>query len=310
MKDKCNREIKHIRFSVTSKCNFNCIYCDQEGFIPKTSELTIEDITKLSKILAEVLSVTRIKFTGGEPLCREEIVEIIKKVSDLGLYKDISLTTNGYLLYEKAEELYNAGLNRINVSLGSLKPEVYEKIYGIDALDKVLEGLKKVKEVGFEIIKLNFVLLKGINETELDDMIEFCALNGFTLQLIELHEVSDTIGGNGDFFKKHHIDIKPFIEKFESQALKVLIRGNMQNRKIFIMPNSAVIETITPGHEFCMGCTKLRVGCDGNLFGCLYRSDLGKNIKEALRNHYSLEKYEQIVKQVVDSREPYYKNEK
>ena len=309
MKDKCNREIKHIRFSVTSKCNYNCIYCDQEGFIPKTSVLSVEEITKICKILAEILKVTRIKFTGGEPLCRPEIIEIIKNVSDLGIYKDISLTTNGYLLCEKSKDLFEAGLNRINVSLGSLNSKVYEKIYGVDTLGKVIRGLKRAKEVGFETIKLNFVLLKGINDNELDDMIEFCANNGFILQLIELHEASDNVKGNGDFYKEHHLDVKPLIEKFESQASEVIIRGNMQNRKVFTMPNSAIIETITPGHDFCMGCTKLRVGCDGNLFGCLYRSDLGKNIKEALRNHYSLEKYEEIVRQVVDAREPYYKQE-
>ncbi len=309
MKDKCNREIKHIRFSITSKCNFNCIYCDQEGFIPKTSELSVEEIIKLCRILAEILKVTRIKFTGGEPLCRDEVIEIIENVSKLGLYKDISLTTNGYLLYEKAQELFEAGLNRLNVSLGSLKPEVYKEIYGIDVLQKVLKGLEKAKQVGFDPIKLNFVLLKGINDNELDDIINFCAENGFVLQLIELHEASETVGNNGEFFKKHHLSVKPIIEKLESKALEILIRGNMQNRKVFIMPNSVVIETITPSHEFCMGCTKLRVGCDGNLFGCLYRSDLGKNIKEALRNHYSIEKYEQIVKQVVDSRELFYKDE-
>ena len=306
MKDKNNREIKHIRFSITSKCNFNCIYCDQEGFTPKTSELAVEEITKLCKILAEILKVTRIKFTGGEPLCREEIVQIIKNVADLNLYKDISLTTNGYYLFEMAEELFNAGLNRINVSLGSLKPEVYKRIYGLNCLDKVLKGLNKAKEIGFNPIKLNFVVLKGINDNELENMIEFCAKNGFILQLIELHKVSDTIGGNGEFYEKHHYDVKPLIEDFESKAVRTIIRGNMQNRKVFIMPNSAVIETISPSHDFCMGCTKLRVGCDGNLFGCLYRSDLGKNVKEVLQNHYSLSKYESIVKEVVDSREPYY----
>ena len=309
MKDKCNREIKHIRFSITSKCNYNCIYCDQEGFIPKTCELSVGEITKVCKILAEILNVSRIKFTGGEPLCRREIIEIIKNVYNLGIYKDISLTTNGYLLYEKAKDLINAGLNRINVSLGSLNPKIYAQIYGVNALDKVLKGLKRAREVGFDTIKLNFVLLKGLNDTELDDMIEFCAENGYILQLIELHEASDNVNGNGEFYKKHHIDVKSLIEKFESQANKVIIRGNMQNRKVFTLPNSAVIETITPGHDFCMGCTKLRVGCDGNLFGCLYRSDLGKNIKDALKNHYSLEKYEQIVRQVVDAREPYYKQE-
>ena len=305
MKDNYNRNIKHIRFSLTSKCQYSCLYCDSEGY-SKTHELTIEEITKLCKILAEILNVTRIKFTGGEPLCREEIVQIIKNVSDLQLYKDISMTTNGLLLLEKAEELYKAGLNRINVSLASLKPEVYKKIYGVDTLDQVLKGLQKAKEVGFNPIKLNFVLMKDINDNELDDFIDFCGKNSFILQLIELHKVSDAIGGNGDFYEQHHLDVKPIIEELEEKAEQTIVRGSMQNRKVFILSNSAVVETITPSHEFCMGCTKLRVGCDGNLFGCLYRSDLGRNIKEALRNHHSLAKYEQIVKQVVDSREPYY----
>lgn len=307
MKDKCNREIKHIRFSITSKCNYNCIYCDQEGFIPNTSELTVDEITKLCKILAEILNVTRIKLTGGEPLCREEIIQIIRNIANLHLYKDISLTTNGFQLYEKAEELFKAGLNRINVSLASLKPEVYSKVYGSDSLNTVLKGLQKAKEVGFNPIKLNFVIMKGINDDELETMYEFCGKNGFILQLIELHEVSEAVGVNGDFYRTHYYDIKPIVEELESRAEKIIIRGSMQNRKVFVLPNSTIIETITPSHEFCMGCTKLRVGCDGNLFGCLYRSELGRNIKEALRDHHSLSKYEQIVKQVVDSREPYYK---
>jgi cyclic pyranopterin phosphate synthase len=305
MKDNYNRKIKHIRFSITSKCQYSCVYCDSEGY-SRTHELTVEEITKLCKILAEILNVTRIKFTGGEPLCREEIVQIIQNVSDLQLYKDISMTTNGLLLSKMAEDLYKAGLKRINVSLASLQPEVYKKVYGSDTLEIVLKGLQKAKKVGFNPIKLNFVLMKGINDNELEDFINFCANNGFILQLIELHKVSDAVGGNGDFYEKHHLDVKPIIEELESRADKPIVRGSMQNRKVFSLPNSAVIETITPSHEFCMGCTKLRVGCDGNLFGCLYRSDLGKNIKEALRNHHSLSKYEHIVKQVIDSREPYY----
>ncbi len=305
MIDNYNRKIKHIRFSITSKCQYSCLYCDREGY-SRTNELSVEEITRLCKILAEILDVTRIKFTGGEPLCREEIIQIIKNVSDLQLYKDISITTNGLLLFKKAEELFNAGLNRINVSLASLKPNVYKKIYGSDTLEEVLRGLQKAKEVGFNPIKLNFVLMKGLNDNELEDMIEYCAKNDFIMQLIELHKVSDAIGGNGNFYEKYHLDVKPIIEMLEARAEEVKVRGSMQNRKVIRLPNSAVVETITPSHEFCMGCTKLRVGCDGNLFGCLYRSDLGKNIKEALRNHHSLSKYEQIVKQVVDSREPYY----
>ncbi|MHA1932627.1 MAG: radical SAM protein [Promethearchaeota archaeon] len=203
------------------------------------------------------------------------------------------MTTNGLLLFEKAEKLYKAGLNRINVSLASLNSKVYKKIYGSDTLEQVLKGLQKAKEVGFNPIKLNFVLMKGLNDNELEDMINYCAKNDFILQIIELHKVSEAIGGNLDSLELR-------------SKQRVQIRGSMQNRKIITLPNGAVIETITPSHEFCLGCTKLRVGCDGNLFGCLYRSDLGKNIKEALQNHHSLSKYEQIVKQVLDSREPYY----
>ncbi|MGQ4875016.1 MAG: GTP 3',8-cyclase MoaA [Promethearchaeia archaeon] len=306
MKDKFNREIKHIRFSITADCNYNCIYCDREGFIPKTSELTLDEIVKLCKILAEILGVTRIKFTGGEPLCRPDVVDIIRGVYNLNLYKDISLTTNGYYLLEKAEELYNAGLNRINVSLASLNPNIYKKIYGHNGLEKVLKGLKKAKEIGFNPIKLNFVIMKDLNEKELNDMINFCADKGYILQLIELHRVSKEINGNNGFYEKYHLDVIPILEEFEKRAVKIKIRGNMQNRRVYYMPEGAIIETIVPGPDFCKGCTKLRVGCDGNLFGCLYRSDLGKNVKKILKNHYSMSKYEEIVKKVVESREPYF----
>ena len=306
MKDNCNREIKHIRFSVTSKCNLDCLYCDREGFIPKTTELSVNEITQLCRILAQVLKVTKIKFTGGEPLLREEIVEIIRNVSDLQLYKDISMTTNGVFLIEKAQSLYDAGLNRINVSLGTLKPDIYKKIYGSDSLETVLKGLMIAKEVGLTPIKLNYVVLKGINDQEVDDLINFCAENKFILQLIELHKVSRSISQDNGFYEKYYFDVTPLLEEFERKAIDIEIRGNMQNRKVFTLPNSAKVETITPGHEFCMGCTKLRVGCDGNLFGCLFRSDLGTNIKEALKNNHSLSMYEKIVKQVVDTREPYY----
>lgn len=306
MKDNCNREIKHIRFSVTSKCNYNCIYCDHEGFLPKTTELSVNEITQLCRILAQILKVTKIKFTGGEPLLREEIVEIIRNVSDLKLYKDISMTTNGFNLVDKSQDLYNAGLNRINVSLGTLKPDIYKIIYGSDSFNHVLKGIMKAKEVGLTPLKLNYVILKGINDQEFKDMVKFCGENDFVLQLIELHKASQAVNQNNEFYERYYYDVSPIIKDLENSAIHIETRGNMQNRKVFTLPNTAKVETITPGHEFCMGCTKLRVGCDGNLFGCLFRSDLGTNIKEALKNNHSLSSYERIVKQVVETREPYY----
>ena len=306
MKDKCNREIKHLRISVTDKCGYNCIYCDNEGFIPKTSMLSVDEITKLCRLLAEILDVTRIKITGGEPLCRKEIIEIVKNIKELGLYKDISMTTNGFALYEYAEDLHNAGLDRINVSLSSLNPSTYEKITGSDSLSRVLKGLKRAKDVGLFPIKMNYVVLKGLNDDELDDFIEFSGKTDFILQLIELHTRSDAVGKEREFYEKYHIDLEDWIHDLEKRAVDVQIRGMMQNRKVITLPNGAVVEAIHPSHEFCMGCTKLRIGCDGNLFGCLYKADSGQNIKEELNHDHSLAHFEKIVREVVNSREPYY----
>ncbi|GAH81982.1 unnamed protein product, partial [marine sediment metagenome] len=161
------------------------------------------------------------KFTGGEPLLREEIVEIIRNISDLKLYKDISMTTNGFYLIEKAQDLYNAGLNRINVSLGTLKSDIYKKMYGSDSLEVVLKGLTKAKEVGLTPIKLNYVVLKGINDEEMDDLVNFCAENEFILQIIELHKVSRSVSEHNGFYEKFYFDVTPLIEEFEKKAIDI-----------------------------------------------------------------------------------------
>jgi len=256
--------------------------------------------------MAEILKVKRIKITGGEPLCREDLIQIIEGIKNLNIYDDISLTTNGYLLGEKAEALYKAGLNRLNISLCSLNPITYEKITGVNGLEKVLKSLEKATEVGLTPIKLNYVVLKGLNDTELDDMINFCGKTGYVLQLIELHQIPNGGAMRNDFYEKYHVNVKPIIEDLEKRAVKVQVRDSMQNRKVFTLANNAIIETVTPSHDFCKGCSKLRIGCSGTLFGCLYRVDLGKSLKNALKNHYSLAKYEEIIEKVIDSREPYY----
>ena len=127
------------------------------------------------------------------------------------------------------------------------------------------------------------------------------------MQLIELHKRADAVGPELEFYEKYYQNVQPYIENLELRAIKTLIRGEMQNRKVFTFPNGAKVETIKNGLESCKGCTKLRVGCDGNLFGCLFRSDLGKNMKEALNSQHALSKYKKIISEVVYSREPYYR---
>ena len=306
MKDKCNREIKNIRFSITSKCNYNCLYCDKEGYVQQGRELTVDEITKICYILAKILKVKRIKLTGGEPLCRKEVIQIVQNIYDLGLYDDISITTNGYLLLEKAQDLINVGLNRVNVSLCSLKPERYSFITGSNSLPRILEGLKKAQDVGLHPIKLNFVMLKGINDDELEDMINFCANTGYILQLIELHDFSDAIGKTKEIYDKYYLNLEKIIDDISKRAIDIKVRKDMQNRKVFRLPNNAIVETVHPSHDFCMGCTKLRVSSDGKVFGCLYAANLGKDFISDLEESISLNKYEMLLKEIIDSREPHY----
>ncbi len=276
--DAYGRPLRSLRVSVTDKCNFDCIFCHREGQVG-SGELSTDEILTVAEVLYDV-GVFHVKLTGGEPLLRRDIVEIIEGLKNIG-YKDVSLTTNGYLLAKYARQLKDAGLDRINVSLHSLKRDIFKKITNVDALDKVLEGVERSIEVGLNVC-LNFVLLRGLNESEIWDITNFVLNKGIGLHIIELHPVQK----GKEVFDKHYWDEK-IDEKLRELGGKLEIR-DLHYRPRYVFDNGAFIELVRPVNNpiFCAGCTRIRLTSDGFLKPCLMRDD-GVYIRDILESSLS-----------------------
>jgi len=258
--DSFGRKASSLRIALTPRCSLNCTYCHHEGEVSPEKEMPAEVVVKIARAAAE-LGFKSIKFTGGEPLQRTDLEEIISKMPDL----DISLTTNGIYLEKRAKSLAAAGLDRVNISLDSLDPEIYKSITGCrdGDLDKVLRGIDAAIEAGLKPIKLNVVVLKE-NEKGIKDLIEFCKKKGLILQLIELLDVEHAkVAG----------DIEGIERDLQARAERVEIREMQRRKKYYV--DGAEIEVVRPmdNTEFCANCTRLRVTSDGNLKPCLLRND-------------------------------------
>lgn len=268
--DEYGRRINYLRLSLTQRCNHSCFFCHREGEADSGAEMTGEEIARLVRLVSK-LGITRVKLTGGEPLLREDIIDIVKSLSPM--VEDLSLTTNGSLLEEKAFDLKKAGLNRINVSLHTLNNETHGKVTGSNDLDIVKRGIEKSIEVGLTPIKINMTMLRGLNEQEITSMINFAGEIGATLQLIELQEIADIPGTQSNFW----VDLDPIEEYLRKVAVKVEQRA-LHGRRIYtVLTNDGkiTIEVVRPMHNpsFCGQCTRLRVTSDGKLKPCLLRND-------------------------------------
>ncbi|MHA1865045.1 MAG: GTP 3',8-cyclase MoaA [Candidatus Heimdallarchaeaceae archaeon] len=278
--DKYNREITRLRVSVISSCNLNCPYCHNEGFSSHNSnKLTLDQIKKLLSII-DKYSISSVKITGGEPLLHPQIVDIVKIFSSHHKIRDLSMTTNGLLLEKYAHKLKNAGLNRVNISCDSYH---YNPSY--KSLKSIAKQITIAQEVGLTPIKLNMVLLKGINENEIEPMINFTAEKGITLQIIELIDLDK------EYFNKFHVSLENLASKLENEAVEIRIR-ELHQRKQYTLSNGAKVEIVNPVHNtnFCMNCKTLRVTNDFQFQPCLYRidnlvpigEDIDKSLKEAI----------------------------
>jgi cyclic pyranopterin phosphate synthase len=298
MIDPYNRKIIGLRISITQRCNLNCKYCHHEGEEKSYNEMKCEEIIRIIKI-AKKLDIKRVKFTGGEPLIREDIGEIIKKTIDMGL-EDVAITTNGSLLNNKIEELSKAGLRRLNISIPSLNPHVYYYITGGNLLD-VISGVYNAIRKGMSI-KINTVVMKGINDNEIHKFIDFVSSLRCSLQLIELEKLNL----DDNFFEEYYIDLS-FIEKIlKNLAEEVIIREDMNDRKIYII-NGVPIEIVRPTNtNFCKKCSRIRITSDGKIKPCLMRSDNLVDILTPMRNGASDEEIEELFKKAIMLRAPYY----
>ncbi|MBR2558159.1 MAG: GTP 3',8-cyclase MoaA [Methanobrevibacter sp.] len=304
VKDKFERPILSLRITITNRCNENCIYCHHDGMVSSKDEMTPDEIYKICKI-AKRLGVKKIRLSGGDPLVRKDIVEIVEKIGSLD-FKDISLTTNGVLLEKYAEGLKEAGLDRVNVSLDTLDRDTYKFVTKMDYLNEAKAGILKAVEVGLYPVKINMVVMKDINQDEVKDMFCFCKENNIVLQLIELIESENC--DDDKFNAEYHYPLDSIENTLADMADDVRERKFMQGRKKYYI-DGGEIEVVKPmdNTKFCANCSRLRITPDGKIKPCLLRNDNLVELITHIRNGESDEKLEEIFINGINNREPFNK---
>ena len=277
--DSYDRVVDYIRISVTERCNFRCQYCMPEkpfSWVPKENLLSFEEMFKFIKVCIDE-GVKKVRITGGEPLLREDLDVFIKMIYDYKNDIDLALTTNGYLLKDVAKKLKDAGLKRINVSIDTLKPQTALKIAQKDVLDNVLDGVNKALEVGLKV-KVNMVPLKGINDNEILDVLEYSKERGMTIRFIEYMENSFASKEIQGLKSKEVLDIIAKKYNFVDEGF-----DKSSPSKYFRMDDGYRFGIIEPyGDDFCKQCNRIRLTAEGYLIPCLY-FDEAMSIAEAVK---------------------------
>ena len=267
--DPFGRSIDYIRLSVTDRCDLRCFYCMPKGF--KDFEepadwLTFDEIERVIRCFTE-LGTRRVRITGGEPLVRKNLPELARRLADLDTLADLSLSTNATRLAKHAGALAEAGVGRINVSLDTLRPDRFRQITQ-GKFEKVYDGLMAARAAGLDPIKINMVVMKGINDDEVGDMVEFCIENGFTLRFIETMPVGDT----GRSATDHYVDLQQVRKQLEQQYSLIpgVMPGGGPARYVQVEGTDLRIGFITPiSQHFCDTCNRIRLSVDGTLYMCL-----------------------------------------
>jgi cyclic pyranopterin phosphate synthase len=307
--DNCGRPLLNLRISITQRCNLRCDYCHKEGeeigscSRGTAEEMTVDEIARVARV-AISLGIARVKLTGGEPLMRKDLCEIVKGVAAIPGLKDLSLTTNGNLLGFQAQELRACGLRRVNISLLTLNAETYHKLTD-GRIENALEGVKAAVAAGLYPVKLNMVILNGVNVDAVPEMMDFARQTGTILQLIEL----DPVNVNSDYFSFYHKFLDGYEEMLRQKAVKIETRRFMHNRRIYHLPD-VTVEVVHPTEngEFCAHCTRLRVTSDGKLKTCLKRNDNLVDILAPMRQGASDEELKALFMRANQLREPYNKS--
>lgn len=285
--DPFHRPISYLRVSVTDRCDFRCVYCMSENmqFLPKKELLTLEELDRMCSTFVN-LGVEKLRITGGEPLVRRNIMSFFHNMTrhlESGALKELTLTTNGSQLAKFADDLYSAGVRRVNVSLDTLDDKKFADITRWGKLDQVLKGIDAAQKAGLRI-KINTVALKGFNEDELFTLTEWCASREMDLTWIEVMPMGD-IGNEdrlGQYWKLD--DLRARLG--ENYTLTDLAeRTGGPARYVRLEETGQKIGFITPlTHNFCESCNRVRLTCTGELFMCLGQED-NADLRAALRNH-------------------------
>jgi len=283
--DNFGREISYFRVSITDRCNYRCIYCQSEKefeFIPHQEILRFEEIVEIVQEAVN-LGITKVRVTGGEPLVREGIVNFIRQLRKINKLEDISLTTNGFFLPEYAEKLKDAGLNRVNISLDSLQEEKYKKITRGGSLEKALKGIDSALKAGLLPIKINTVLIRGINDNEVEDFVRLTLERPLNIRFIEFMPSGEEVINE---FENKFISVQEIKEKLIKKYLLNPIKISIANgpaKYYQIKGGQGTIGFITAlSQHFCKTCNRIRLTSEGKLRPCLF-SNMEVDIKQAIR---------------------------
>lgn len=267
--DPFGRTIEYVRLSVTDRCDLRCVYCLPKGFNDFEEPehwLTFDEIERVIRAFGE-LGVQRLRITGGEPLVRKGLPQLAARLARLPGINDLSLSTNAVQLSKHAQALKAAGITRLNVSLDSLRPERFSAITG-GKLEKVLAGLQAAKEAGFHPVKINMVVMKDVNDDEVEDMVEYCIANDFTLRMIETMPMGET----GRDATRHYVDLQVVKQRLAQryELIPGVMPGGGPARYFKIGGSDLRIGFITPiSQHFCATCNRVRLSVDGTLYMCL-----------------------------------------
>lgn len=295
--DSFGRRIDYLRISVTDRCNLRCVYCMPEsGIINKPQEglLSFEEIVEIVKIFV-CLGIDKIRLTGGEPLVRRGLVNLISFLNEIEGIKDISMTTNGILLKDYASRLKNAGLKRLNISLDSLRQDRYKAISRQGRLEVVLEAVEESLKVGFSPLKINVLLLEDLDKDEIIDFLRLTIEDPVCVRFLEFMPVNS-------FYKMKNFiscqDVLDIAKRF-SDVQEASVNGNGPARVYKFKNALGIFGFISPmSDKFCSACNRLRLTCDGFIKVCLH-SDLKINLRELLRNGARKEELIKLIKLAV-----------
>jgi len=286
LQDTFGRKFPYIRLSITDVCNYKCTYCLPQGY-KKTpgdtrSFMSAEELSRLAKALSE-LGVCKIRLTGGEPTVRKDFFNILKDMKKNSKIEKVTMTTNGYRLDKIAKQLHESGLDGINISIDSLERETFKNLTGHDRLPEILNGIKILQDLDFKSIKVNAVLLKGINDTEKDFEIfsNFIKDNKIDFRFIELMQTGD----NKDYFKKNHVSAKIFENYLKKNNWLNQTYGKDAGPALnYLHPDFAgKFGVIAPySKDFCKTCNRLRITARGDLRLCLF-GNTGTSIRHLLQ---------------------------
>jgi GTP 3',8-cyclase len=283
--DKFNRQVTYVRLSVTDRCDFRCVYCMSEKmtFMPRAQLLTLEELALIGRAFVE-LGVGKIRITGGEPLVRNNVLQLFESLGQLSGLKELVLTTNGSQLPRLAKPLRDAGVKRINISLDSLRPERFQRITRVGRLEQVLKGITAAKAAGFENIKLNAVILKHRNEDEIIDLVNFAIDQELDITFIE----EMPLGTIGDHDRAEVYYSSDMIYRDLSNVFTLLptVESTGGPSKYFRIPHIKTrIGFISPhSHNFCESCNRVRVTTEGRLLLCLGQEH-SVDLKRVIRAH-------------------------